>query len=72
MSNNSLIADLENKILVKNDPFPFAAPKNFLPNELVLTAEKEFNKFVNSVDDGNARYQRFKSGYYRPRPLSWT
>ena len=63
MSSNSLFSDLEKKILVKKDPFPFAATKDFLPNDLALTAEREFNNFANSTDDGNARYQRFKSGF---------
>ena len=72
MSDTSLLFELENKIVVKKEPFPFSTAENFLPKDLILTAEKEFNNFSSSIDDGNARYQKFKSGFanYEEMPNS--
>ena len=42
MLNNKIIPEIENKIILDDDPFPHTVINNFLPLEIVKNAEEEF------------------------------
>ena len=72
MINSNLFPNLEKKINVEDRPFPFSTAKNFLPLDIVLKAENDINKFSESFDDGNKRYQKLKRAFadYKSMPGS--
>ena len=61
MSENDKILDnIQTRISIKNNPFPFFFINNFLPLNIVKKAEDEFVKFSDLKDAGNERYQKTK------------
>ena len=42
MLNKKVLDNIENNIFVSEKPFPHAILNNFLPEEIVKSAEKEF------------------------------
>ena len=61
--DDKFVENINNRISVKNDPFPYFFLNNFLPVELIKKAEKEFIEFNDLSDSGNARYQKTKLGF---------
>ena len=60
MLDKLLISNLENKLIVDNEPFPNIVINNFLPIEITKKAESELIEHRNTMDSGNARYQGLK------------
>ena len=60
MLNNEILTDIENKIVVSDDPFPNAIIRNILPKEIVKNAEDEFIKFAKTKDAGCKPFQKTK------------
>jgi len=66
MSENDKILDnIETRISIENNPFPFFFINNFLPLDLAKKAEDEFVKFSKLKDAGNERYQKTKLVFNR-------
>ena len=64
MLDKKIIADLEKKIIVSNDPFPNTIISNFLPLEIVKRAEQEFIGLNKSVTAGSSQFQKTKKVLY--------
>ena len=64
MLDKKIIADLEKKIIVSNDPFPNTIISNFLPLEIVKRAEQEFIGLNKSVAAGSSQFQKTKKVLY--------
>ena len=73
--NESFYADLENKITVKNEPYPHAFIKNFLPDSLSKNISDDFRfpkkdpeglkkVFYLQVNNATARVQTKKPGKF--------
>ena len=60
MLDNKILNEIENKIVVVNEPFPHSLIKSFLPEEVTKTAEKAFINFSKTKDAGNAIFQKTK------------
>ena len=60
MFDKKILANIESKMIVFNDPFPNAIIENFLPSEIVKKAEHEFIKFSKTADAGNKIFQKTK------------
>lgn len=60
MDKNYISAELENKMSVNENPFPFAHIEGLLPTEIAKKAEIEFLEFNNLENAGNKRYQNTK------------
>jgi Rps23 Pro-64 3,4-dihydroxylase Tpa1-like proline 4-hydroxylase len=66
MSENDKILDnIQTRISIENNPFPFFFTNNFLPLDIAKKAEDEFVKFSNLKDAGNERYQKTKLVFNR-------
>ena len=66
MSENDKILDnIQARISLENNPFPFFFINNFLPLDIVKKAEDEFVKFSKLKDAGNERYQKTKLVFNR-------
>jgi Rps23 Pro-64 3,4-dihydroxylase Tpa1-like proline 4-hydroxylase len=60
MLDKNFIPELENKIVVSNDPFPNVIIKNLMPIEIAKKAEEEFISFKKTVDAGCKPFQETK------------
>ena len=60
MLDKKAISDLEEKIIVKNNPFPHSIVENILPTEIVIKAENEFINFKRTYSAGNKIFQKTK------------
>ena len=60
MDKNYISAELENKMFVNENPFPFAYIEGLLPREIAKKAEIEFLEFNKLENAGNKRYQNTK------------
>ena len=60
MDKNYISAELENKMSVNENPFPFAHIEGLLPTEIAKKAEIEFLEFNKLENAGNKRYQNTK------------
>jgi Rps23 Pro-64 3,4-dihydroxylase Tpa1-like proline 4-hydroxylase len=56
MLDNSLIQELEKKLIVENSPYPHIATTNILPIDIVKKAENEFLDFKKLNNSGGYRY----------------
>ena len=66
MSENDKILDnIQTRISIENNPFPFFFTNNFLPLDIAKKAEDEFVKFSKLKDAGNERYQKTKLVFNR-------
>ena len=72
MFDKKILANIESKMIVFNDPFPNIIIENFLSSEIVRKAEHEFIKFSKTVDAGNKIFQKTKKQLenYESMPLT--
>ncbi len=59
----NLINNISKKIIVEKDPFDHTIVRNFLPDNIVKSAELEFETFDQLVNSQNQRYEKLKSGF---------
>jgi len=64
MLKNSLLTEIEDKIVVSKEPYPHTTIKNFLPVETVKKAENEFNEIAKKDDAGCVEFQKTKRVLY--------
>ena len=60
MIDKKYIANIEQKIIVSNDPYPHAVINDFLPLEIVKKGEEEFIDLNQSVTAGSPQFQKTK------------
>lgn len=60
MFDKNFVSQLENKIVVSNDPFPNAIVKDLIPLTFAKKAEEEFISFKKTVDAGCKPFQETK------------
>ena len=64
MIDKKYIANINQKIIVSNDPYPHAVINDFLPLEIVKKAEEEFIGLNQSVTAGSPQFQKTKKVLY--------
>tara|TARA_B110001452_G_scaffold249325_1_gene236786 strand:+ start:780 stop:1571 length:792 start_codon:yes stop_codon:yes gene_type:complete len=62
-NETKILENINDKISVVNDPFPYFFMDNFFPPQIAKQAEAEFVKFDKYFDAGNARYQKTKRAF---------
>ena len=63
--NDKLLKEIEDKIVVENEPFPNSAINNFLPTNVVKKAEEEFLKLKEATSDAGCKeFQKTKRVLY--------
>ena len=60
MIDKKYIANINQKIIVSNDPYPHAVINDFLPLEIVKKIEQEFISLNTLVTAGSAQFQKTK------------
>jgi Rps23 Pro-64 3,4-dihydroxylase Tpa1-like proline 4-hydroxylase len=67
-----IINNIDKKITLDKDPFDHTIINNFLPENIIRDAEKEFSNFDQLINSQNQRYEKLKSGFneYSKLPLT--
>jgi len=60
-NEEKILKDINDRVSVVKEPFPYFFMDNFFPNVVVKKAEDEFIKFNKLFDAGNERYQKTKN-----------
>ena len=64
MIDEKFLKDLENKIIVNKDPFPYSAIENFFPIEFVKNTENDFINLKRKTDAGCEQFKKTKKVLY--------